>query len=139
MVMECLSLVTNYQSKIKNKDDLTIDDCIETMKKIIRPKNYLSFTEKENLVLSILKKIISYSDEGKIQYNSCKKYITFILDMLSVYTNLRIDKYSYDILCSNNLLNIVIGSLGSEYDICLGIMEMYIDDLEHNRIDLRRM
>lgn len=137
--MECLSLVTNYRSKTKNKENLSIEESIDIVKKLIRPKKYISFREKQKFIVSILKKIISYSDDGLLLYNSCDKYVTFINELLSVYTDLRIDEYSYDILCSNELLNIVIGSLGTEYDVCLGIMEMYLEDLEHKRIDLRKM
>lgn len=137
--MECLSLVTNYKNKIKNKENLSIEESIEIIKKIVKPKKYISFKEKQKIIIQILKKIITYDDFDNLLYNSCEKYATFIADLLSVYTDLRVDEHSYDILCSNNLLNIVIGSLGSEYDICLGIMEMYMDDLEHKRIDLRKM
>lgn len=137
--MECLSLVTNYRSKTKNKENLSIEENIDIVKKLIHPKKYISFREKQKIIVSILKKIISYSEDGLLLYNSCDKYVTFINELLSVYTDLRIDEYSYDILCSNELLNIVIGSLGTEYDVCLGIMEMYLEDLEHKRIDLRKM
>ena len=137
--MECLSLVTNYRSKTKNKENLSIEENIDIVKKLIHPKKYISFREKQKFIVSILKKIISYSEDGLLLYNSCDKYVTFINELLSVYTDLRIDEYSYDILCSNELLNIVIGSLGTEYDVCLGIMEMYLEDLEHKRIDLRKM
>ena len=137
--MECLSLFTNYKSKTKNKENLSIEENIDIVKKLIHPKKYISFREKQKFIVNILKKIISYSEDGLLLYNSCDKYVTFINELLSVYTDLRIDEYSYDILCSNELLNIVIGSLGTEYDVCLGIMEMYLEDLEHKRIDLRKM
>lgn len=137
--MECLSLYTNYSNKIKNKDNISTEESIEIIKKLIHPKKYISFDEKQKIIISVLKKVISYSEEGALLYNSCDKYIKFITTLLSVYTDLRIDEYSYDILCSKGLLNIVIGALGTEYDICLGIMEMYIEDLEYKRIDLRKM
>ena len=73
--------------------------------------------------------------DNKILYNSCDKYVLFINTLLSIYTDLDIDENSYDILCSNNMLNYTIGALGSEYDVCLGIMEMYMDDIEHERIE----
>ena len=137
--MECLALVTNYKSKIKNKENITVEESIEIVKKLIHPKKYISFKEKQKIIISILKKIIFYSEENYLIYNSCEKYVVFINNIISVYTDLRIDEYSYDILCSNGLLNIVIGSLGTEYDVCLGIMEMYITDLEQKRLDLRKM
>lgn len=137
--MECLSLYTNYNSKIRNKENISMEESIEIVKKLINPKKYISFNEKQKIIISILKKVISYSEEDLLLYNNCDKYLKFVTTILSVYTDLRIDEYSYDILCSKGLLNIVIGSLGSEYDICLGIMEMYIEDLEHKRIDLRKM
>lgn len=137
--MECLGLVANYRSRTKNKPDLKFEEKVEIIKKLIHPKQYINFKEKQNFIIEMLKKIITYSDTEKLQYCSCEKYVIFIKNMLSIYTDLRIDEYSYDILCSNELLDIIVASLGTEYNICLGIMEMYIEDLEHKRIDLRKM
>lgn len=138
-MMECLGLVGNYKSKIKGKENISPEEELDIVKKLIHPKKYLSFNEKQKIIIEILKKVITYSDDGKLIYNSCEKYKSFILTLLSVYTDLRIDEYSYDILCSNDLLNVAIASIGSEYEICLGILDMYMDDLEHKRLDLRKM
>jgi hypothetical protein len=133
--MECSQLVAIYNQKIKNKPDLSDEERIKIIKDLIHPKKYISFKKKQEIILDVLRNVVSISN-NKIFYNSCNKYISFINTILSIYTDLNIDETSYDILCSNNLLNYTIGSLASEYDICLGIMEMYMDDLEHNRIEL---
>ena len=133
--MECIELISIYNQKTKNKPDLSDEERIKIIKDLIHPKKYMSFKRKQEVILDVLKSVVIISD-NKIFYNSCNKYISFINTILSVYTDLNIDETSYDILCSNNILNYTIGSLGSEYDICLGIMEMYMDDLEHNRIEL---
>lgn len=134
--MECIELVNIYKVKTKNKPDLGDEDRIRIIRDIIHPKNYISFQKKQDLILDILNKVVTISEDGELIYNSCKKYVVFITTLLSIYTQLNIDENSYDVLCSNNLLNYTIGALGSEYDICLGIMEMYMDDLENGRISL---
>lgn len=134
--MECIELVNIYNQKTKNKPDLSDEERIVIIQKLIHPKKYISFKNKQTLVSNILSNVVKFSDDGRLLYNSCDKYILFITTLLSKYTDLLIDENSYDILCSNNMLNLTIGALGSEYDICLGIMEMYMSDLEHKRINL---
>lgn len=136
--MKCAEFVNIYNLKTKNKAELTDEERINIISNLIHPKKYISIQNKQDLVLDILKRIIQITDDGKLLYNSCEKYVLFITTLLSTYTDLSIDETSYDILCSNNLLNYTIASLGSEYDICLGIMEMYMDDLEHGRIEFRK-
>jgi hypothetical protein len=136
--MKCIELANIYNLKTKNKDNISDDDRIKIIRDLIHPKKYLSFQKKQDLVLDILNKVVDISDDGQLLYNSCEKYVLFITTLLSIYTDLDIDEKSYDVLCSNYILNYTMASLGSEYDICLGIMEMYIDDLEHNRIKLRK-
>lgn len=138
-MMECLGLVGNYKSRTKNKPDLSMEESIEIIKKLIHPKSYISFNEKQRIIIEHLKKVIKYSDDDKLIYNSCDKYKSFVLTLISVYTDLVINEYSFDILCSNKLLNLIIASLGSEYEICLGILDMYMEDLECKRLDLRKM
>lgn len=136
--MKCIDLANIYNLKTKNKDNISDEDKIKIIKDLIHPKKYLSFKKKQDLILDILNKVVTITDDGRLLYNSCEKYVLFITTLLSVYTDLSIDEKSYDELCSNNILNYTIGSLGSEYDICLGVMEMYMDDLNHNRIKLRK-
>lgn len=136
--MKCIELANIYKLKTKNKDNMSDDDKIKIIRDLIHPQKYLSFKKKQDLILDVLNKVVNISDGGQLLYNSCDKYVLFITTLLSVYTDLDIDEKSYDELCSNYILNYTIGSLGSEYDICLGIMEMYMDDLEHKRIKLRK-
>jgi len=136
--MECIQLANIYNQKVKNKPDLSDEEKIKIIKDLIHPKKYITFKKKQEIILDVLYKVVKVSD-GNILYNSCDKYVSFINIMLSTYTDLNINETSYDILCSNDILNYTLGSLGSEYDICLGIMEMYIDDLEHNRIEWKRL
>lgn len=133
--MKCIELANIYNIKTKNKSELKDEEKIKIIQDLIHPKKYINFKSKQDLILEILSQVIRISDDDKILYNSCEKYVLFINTLLSVYTDLDIDENSYDILCSNNILNYTIGALGSEYDVCLGIMEMYIDDIEHKRIE----
>jgi len=137
--MTCSYLANIYNIKTKDVKDLTDEKRIEIIKNLIHLKKYISFKKKQDMILDILNKVVHISESGDLLYNSCEKYVLFITTLLSVYTDLDVDENSYDILCSNNLLNYTIGALGSEYDICLGIMEMYMDDLEHKRIKLERL
>lgn len=132
--MNCIELVNIYNIKTKNKIELQDEEKIKIIQDLIHPKKYINFKNKQDIILDILSKVVHISD-NKILYNSCDKYVLFINTLLSIYTDLDIDENSYDILCSNNMLNYTIGALGSEYDVCLGIMEMYMDDIEHERIE----
>lgn len=137
--MTCSYLANVYNIKTKDVKDLADEKRIEIIQNLIHPKKYISFKKKQDMILDILNRVVCVNENGDLLYNSCEKYVLFITTLLSVYTDLDIDENSYDILCSNNLLNYTIGALGSEYDICLGIMEMYMDDLGHKRIKLERL
>lgn len=136
--MRCIDFVNVYKVKTKNKPDLKDEERIKIVSDIIHPLKYISFKHKQELILDVLINTIKIEND-KLFYNSCDKYYKFITTLLSRYTDLRDCEENYDILCSNDVLNYTIGALGTEYEICLGIMNMYMDDLEHGRIKLEKL
>ena len=134
---DALSLVRVYNVRLSKipEDERTQETKIEAMKQSLRIRSYLSFNQKQDLVKKVISQTITKAD-GRIIYNSCEKYIAFVNALLSSYTDLDVQPNTYDMLCSNDLLNLVVAAIGSEYELCLGVMEMYMSDLEAGRISL---
>ena len=114
---------------------------MQTVSRSIEVKNYLPFTEKQELVESVLNEcqVINY---GYIQFDEAKKYIVFTIEIIKTYTNLEFDDdfnvaiAEYDTLCEANLLNCIIETFEGEYKTVLNMLNMKQDYiLQGNGID----
>ena len=135
--MEVIQFVMQFNAKIKGKE-LTNIEKIEIITKMLNTQSYISIREKSKLIKDIISNTVTYNRMmDKLEYNSFEKDLTTIITLIKNYTDLKnFDEKGYDLLCSNNLLEYVIGTFSKEYEICLGVMSTYMQDIESKRISL---
>ena len=102
------------------------DDIISVIKDLIKPKYYVPYDEKIKLVEQSIQKV------SKEKYPTPMLYRQLIIDLVNYYTDLEINKESFDDLCYNNLINFIISTFQNEYTICNSIMQMLKDDMMIN-------
>lgn len=118
------------------------------IKEKLEIKSYINFVDKCNLAERVIKastyeKDIDGKDTGNIKINSISRYLLFTLSIIDMYTNIDVDfSHSideYDLLKSNNLLELFIGSENqlipeSEYFEVQAILNMTLDDTIQNNM-----
>ena len=134
--MEVTQFVMQYNAKTRDKN-LTENEQIDIIEHMSRPKSYISLSKKKEIVKSIIKNTIKQDDDLNINYDGCDKYLLTVIRLINEYTDLNIDEKGYDQICANGLLNLVIGSFGKEYEIIMGIMNLYMEQLTLKQIDIR--
>jgi len=106
--------------------------------KYINTKKYISVKDKKQIVESVVDDCIMYKD-GVFTFNEFDKYITFIMYTIKAYTDIELSddiENDYDMLCENNILNIVVETFKNEYDEINIILNMKCDDvLNQNNIE----
>lgn len=135
-MIDVSTFVGLYNSKIKNKENITDEEKIDIVSSLIHPLKYISFEKKKEFIKSLIKQLVSKADDGEYKYSSADKYYSITTLLLDKYTDLSIDERSYDLLCMSGTLDYIIASFGREYEMCCGLLDMYIQDLELHRLEL---
>ena len=134
-VKELVEIVNNSKNKMLKEEQLKT-----VLKKKLEVKEYLSIKEKKNLINDIINECILYED-GIYKFDDIDKYICFIMKTIEAYTNLELSddiEEDYDLLCQNNLLNMVVEMFNGEYDNVNLLLQMkceYI--LSENNIEVQ--
>lgn len=138
--METIQFVMQFNAKLKGKE-VSDSDKVDIIANMLHVKKYISIREKLKLVKDIISETVKYDNvTDKFIYNSFEKDLATIITLIKNYTDLNnFNETSYDLLCSNSLLDYVIASFGKEYGIFLGVMNTYMQDLESKRISLEDM
>ncbi len=119
--MKVSQFITLYKVRTKNMD-ISPDNVIKVVEELVHPKNYISFDNKCKLVEETIKSVQNF------QYKTARRYRQFVINLIAVYTDLEMDEKGFDELSETRLLDIVLSTFQSEYQICTGIMTMYLDD-----------
>lgn len=96
--------VTLFNSRMKTILHPTTDDIISTIKDLIKPKDYVLYDKKIELVENSIIKVMNE------KYPTPMLYRQLIIDMINYYTELKIDKGSFDDLSSNHLIDFIIST-----------------------------
>lgn len=134
--MEVVQFIMQYNAKIKGKE-LSEDEDLKLISNMIRPKKYINFSMKKSIAQNIIKKTIIQDENLNIKYDGCDKYLCTIITLINEYTDLNIDEKGYDQICANRLLNKIIATFGEEYEVIIGILNIYMEELELKHIDIR--
>lgn len=115
---------------------------IENLSKTIETKDYISFAEKYEICSSTLEACNTIDKQtGIVKADSINRKITFIITMISVYTNIEfsfdedgdIDSIQeYDILRKNKLLKPILDTFTEEYSECEEMLNIMQKDLIEN-------
>lgn len=134
--MEVIQFIMQYNAKIKGKV-LSDDEDLKLISNMIHPKEYLGFSKKKSIAKNIIKKTVSQDENLNIKYDGCDKYLHTIITLINEYTDLNIDEKGYDQICAHKLLNKIIATFGEEYEVVIGILNVYMEELELKHIDIR--
>ena len=101
-------------------------------------KTYLPFVDKRELCANVLEAACT-KNGSLVEVDSVDRYIFFTINMITTYTNLEFENTEerdqiddYDLLCENNLLNPILGCIGTEYASCNNLLNMMMDDINTN-------
>ena len=122
--MKVNNFITVYNVKTKHLKELTPDVIIETVRSLINPISYISYDNK----IKIIDKTLEESQESK--YPTATRYKHFIINLIAAYTNLEIKEDDFDVLSESKMIDIILSTFKSEYEICSNLMQMCISDLE---------
>ena len=111
---------------VKENKTLKEEQIKSKLAKYINVKKYISVKDKKKLVDSIIDDCVLYKD-GRFCFNEFDKYITFVMYTIGAYTDIELSsdiECDYDMLCEENILNIVISTFESEYNEVNIILDM---------------
>lgn len=131
----------NELVEIKNtKKMLKPEQLMEALKKELDVKEYMSIKDKRKLINDIVNGCILFED-NVFKFNEIDKYLNFTMKTIEAYTNLELSddiENDYDMLCSNNLLGMVIDMFKKEYDDVGVLLKMQCDYLlNDNNIEVQ--
>jgi hypothetical protein len=120
--MEIREFIEAYKAKkfMNTKDD--IEKELEVIK-------YLPSADKIRLVKKIIDFCVEY-DRGFVKFDSYKKRLSFLFEIIEAHTNLRFadnwaDKMlEYDVSCENDLIDTIIHTFKKDYDASLELLDM---------------
>ena len=101
---------------------------------LIAAKKYISSEEKIRLAKDVLDFSAEY-DRGFIKFDSFAKRLAFIFGVIEAHTDLRFadnwteKMHEYDMLCENDLLDVVIDTFRKDYEISLEVLDMMCTDM----------
>ena len=124
--MKANLLVSIYNARTKHIGQLTPQVVIDTITDIISPISYISYDNK----LKIIEKTLE--DSKDVKFPTAERYRNLIINLIATYTNIEMDKDAFDILSENKMLDIILSTFKSEYQICENLMQMCLMDLERS-------
>ena len=135
--------------KVQEFVELYKEGKIELSKDVLEVKDYIPFSQKYELCSSVLDTCNDIDVKtGLVSVDSVNRNVTFIVKMISMYTNIEfspdgnLDVSSideYDMLCENKLLKPIIGLFAEEYVECEEMLMTMQNDLITNNNTLHNV
>lgn len=120
--------IVEFVELMKN-NDVTI-----SVLDVISVKKYVGSINKMQIAKDVIDATIEY-DGGFIKFYSYKQHLLFTLAVIEAHTDLRfadnwVDKVrEYDILCENDLLDMIIDTFRKDYEASLIVLDMMRNDI----------
>lgn len=107
---------------IKNK---TVD-----LRSLLEIKKYIPISLKKSVIEEVLLESTLSLKENMLTYNGIQKYLTFVLTVLNLYTNLEIENIEtdYDLLMEKELLPTILETIGNDYFEFKDLYDMRFED-----------
>lgn len=134
--MEVTQFIMQYKAKTKNKE-MHEDEVLRLISDMIRPKKYIKFSRKKQIAQNIIKNTVVQDENLNITYDGCDKYLHTVITLINEYTDLNIDEKGYDQICADRLLNKIIATFIEEYEVMIGILNIYMEQLELKHINIK--
>lgn len=119
-----------YMKKNTNRT-MKEDQFMSVAKKALEVKKYLGIGAKRDLVNKIIDDCVYY-DNGIYKIDGIEKYVYFTMYVIDEYTSLELSEdveSDFDLLSESDLLPIVIGAIGKEYDDVNILLQLKCDDI----------
>ena len=119
---------------MKIKEFIEIAQNSKAIADVIVAKKYISSVEKMRIAKDVMDISAEY-DRGFIKFDSFKKHLAFTFNVIESHTDLHFaddwaDKmHEYDMLCENELLDVIIDTFRKDYETSLGVLYMMCDDM----------
>jgi hypothetical protein len=130
--------VNDLISFVNENKNLKEEQIKAKVAKYINTKKYIGVKDKKQIVESIVDDCIMYKD-SVFAFNEFNKYITFVMYAIRAYTDIELSddiEDDYDMLCENNVLDIVVETFKNEYNEINIILNMKCNDiLNQNNIE----
>ena len=104
------------------KGGLSQDELMAIIIDLIKPKQYLAYDKKIEIVMATIKQAKDMKPLLPLRSR------LFIVNLISVYTNLEMTIDDFDVLSQNLLLEPILASFQREYEICSSIMQMCLEE-----------
>ena len=123
-IIELVEFVNDNKYKAMKAEQLQT-----VLSKKLETKEYISFKEKKQLVNDIVNQCILYED-GIFKFDDMEQYVCFTMYTIAAYTNIELSddiEDDYDVLCREQLLNVVIDTFICEYENVKTMLRMKCD------------
>lgn len=118
------TFVKVYNARIKTTNN-SVESQLRLIADILKPKSYLSFDDKLEIVDKTLEQI------KDSRHPTADRYRYFVLNVITAYTGLeQLDKAAFDELMQADLLDPILSTFESEYEFCTSVLNMCMRDLE---------
>lgn len=101
---------------------------------LIEVKKYIPSTEKTRVAEETVESSIEY-DDGFVRFDSYKKHLSFIFNVIESHTDLRFSEnwenklQEYDLLYEAEMLDLVIDTFRKDYEESLSVLNMLCEDI----------
>ena len=140
--MTIKEFVDGFKSKRIINTHIAPNAVAEYIKEELAVKDYVPFAEKRELCANVLNACNTKDSNGLVKVDSVSRYILFTIAIISKYTTLEFSSGKddeefdsldeYDMLCQANLLDPILGVIGTEYVTCNNILNMMMSDVVAN-------
>lgn len=120
--MKVSNFITLFNVKTKN-GELSQKDLIDVIVELIKPKSYLSYDRKIQLVVDTI------NDSEVNKPSAPYRNRLFIINLIRTYTDLEVTVQDFDVLSQNMLIVPILSTFENEYKICSSIMNMCLDEI----------
>ena len=101
---------------------------------LISVKKYISIEDKIQMAKNIIDFAVEY-ERGFVYLNNMKKHFAFIFNVIEAHTDLKFEDgwtdkmHEYDILCENNLLDVIVSAFSNDYIASKEILDIMCEDV----------
>lgn len=130
MKLQMLMKLLQVKSKTNSADMSSV------LNDLLKVKSYMSFSEKDKLIRSVIKESFEERLDGSLRSFSTLRSKKFTEKLLEAYTDIEIDDSTYDTLAENGLLTAILSLIGNEYELCSRMLASYIEDILNGFVKL---
>lgn len=119
--MKPKNFIAIFNARAKNTD-MSTNTLIGIAENILKPKKYIPYDKKIDLADITLQQI------NGTKHPTAERYRQFIINIISIYTELEMDSDAFDVFCENGLIDLILSTFENEYETCTSVLNMCLSD-----------